>query len=256
MNEEKKDKVNEEKTISEEDLEGLLDEAKGNAEPVVESVKEEAKESEIEIGLETEKEGDGIELEVEPEVEQKKVIQPEVVSARAQEQSQQPQQPSQAIQPITPQTGLVAPVCSVEESVRIFKEFEQAKSKILTGNDVLWIGDDGRPTIEGQGKPYIKRSGWRKLARFFGLSWDIEDIKKLAMENGGYMYKVRVKVWHPAGASVISEGVTTSKNPFFSKGGRKEPDEGDILMTATTVAVNRGITDILGGGEVSGEEVE
>lgn len=256
---------NEEKVIDEDELDDLLEEAKGESTEIeVEPVKEEAKESEIEIELEPEKqkvveiepekEGEGVELEVEKETEiytrEQETVVPRATIA------EQSHQPTQAIQPITPQTGLVAPVCSVEESVRIFKEFEQAKSKILTGNDVLWIGDDGRPAIEGQGKPHIKRSGWRKLARFFGLSWDIENIKKLAMENGGYMYKVRVRVWHPAGASVISEGIATSRDSFFTKGGRKEANEENVLMKAQTVAVNRAISDILGSGEVSGEEKE
>ena len=265
------------KIISEEDLEGLLEEAKGeSAEPVVETETEKAKESEIEIELEpenqvkteveTEKEGEGIELEVESDKqviedegieieksEQKEVIEPEIVSTH---KTEQPQQPSQSIQTIVPQTGLVAPVCSVEESVRIFKQFEQAKSRVLSGNDVLWIGSDGRPAVDGQGTPHIKRSGWRKLARFFGLSWDIENIEKITRERGGYMYKVRVRVWHPAGASVISEGIASSSDSFFTKGGRKEADEENIIMKAQTVAVNRAISDILGSGEVSGEERE
>lgn len=266
--------MSEEKVIDESDLSDLLEETKGEiAVPVVETEKEETKEPEIEIEIEpesrdveveSEKEEKGVELEIETdkqikedkveleiEQEKKEVINPEVLPVHKLEQ---PCQVTQAIQPLIPQTGLVAPVCSVEESVRIFKQFEQAKSKILTGNDILWIGSDGRPGIEGQGNPHIKRSGWRKLARFFGLSWDIENIEKLTMEHGGYMYKVRVKVWHPAGASVISEGVATSKDSFFTKGGRRDADEENVLMKAQTVAVNRAISDILGSGEVSGEE--
>lgn len=262
--------MSEEKVISEEDLEGLLEEAKGdNTETEVKAENEEVKEVGIELELETEtqekvevgteKEGEGVELKVEEEkTEQKGVIVPEVVPTHKSEQPQQlgTVQPSQAIQPLIPQTGLVAPVCSVEESVRIFKEFEQAKSRVLSGNDVLWIGSDGRPAIDGQGTPHIKRSGWRKLARFFGLSWDIENIEKITREHGGYMYKVRVRVWHPAGASVISEGIASSSDSFFTKGGRKEADEENIIMKAQTVAVNRAISDILGSGEVSGEERE
>jgi len=59
----------------------------------------------------------------------------------------------------------------------------------------MWIGDDGKPTVEGEGTPYIKRSGWRKLARFFGLSWSIEDVKEIKTENG-YLYQAKVKIWH------------------------------------------------------------
>ena len=251
------------KLISEEDLDGLLDEVRGDGvELVVETEKQGAKESEIEIELEPENqvktkvgpEGEGVELEVESVPEQKEVIVPEIVPVHTPEQSQQP---TQAIQPVIPQTGLVAPVCSVEESVRIFKEFEQAKSKILTSNDVIWFGDDGRPCEEGYGSPHIKRSGWRKLARFFGLSWNIISISlAIPMQNGGYMYKTKVRIWHPAGASVVAEGVVTSKDPFFTKGGRKEANEEDVIMKSETVAINRGIDDILGGGEVSAEELE
>jgi len=261
----------EEKIIAEEDLEGLLEEAKGEStegKAEVEIEKDGISEQEIELELEPEnhgkeeveleKEDEAIELEVEPEKQGEDVeleVEGEVKVEPYQPQGTA-QQPTQAIQPITHQTGLVAPVCSVQESVRIFKEFEQAKKQILNDNDVLWIGDDGRPAIEGQGKPHIKRSGWRKLARFFGLSWDIENVERLGMRAGGYMYKVRVKVWHPAGASVISEGVATSKDSFFTKGGRKEASEENVLMKAQTVAVNRAISDILGSGEVSGEERE
>jgi len=270
----------EEKIITEEDLDGLLEETKGDSTETVvevETEKEEVNDGRIELELETEeqekvetgKEEEGIELEVEQnkqimedegielgekEIERRNFA--EVMHPELRVEQKKAQQLIHAIQPIIPQTGLVAPVCSVQESVRIFKEFEKAKREILTENDILWIGSDGRPTIEGEGKPHIMRSGWRKLARFFGLSWDIENIEKLTMEHGGYMYKVRVKVWHPAGASVISEGVSTSKDAFFTKGGRKEASEENVLMKAQTVAVNRAISDILGSGEVSGEEEE
>ena len=272
--------MGEEKIIDEDELEGLLEETKGDSavEIEVETEKEGEKESEIEIELETENQNKaeteeelikeredtnegvelGIETEAEVEAEKNEAVVPEIVPAHKSGQGQQTGtvQPSQAIQPLIPQTGLVAPVCSVEESVRIFKQFEQAKSRVLSGNDVLWIGADGRPAVDGQGTPHIKRSGWRKLARFFGLSWDIENIEKLTKEHGGYMYKVRVRVWHPAGASVISEGIASSSDSFFTKGGRKEADEENIIMKAQTVAVNRAISDILGSGEVSGEERE
>ena len=234
MSEEKE----EEEIIEEDELNDLLEEIKGEPEETKEEETSED-EGEIELELETETETQ------EGEIEEKELIEQEVKS--------------EAIQPVvTPtQSGLVAPVCSIEDSIRIFKAFEEAKRKILTKKDIMWIGDDGAPTIEGQGTPYIKRSGWRKLARFFGLSWDIvDDIKKIKMENGGYMYKVKVKVWHPAGASVTAVGVATSEDKFFTKGGRREANEGNVLMKAITVAINRGISDILGSGEVSGEETE
>ena len=239
MDEEKE--VENEEVIDEDELEDLLEEVKGE-EPAKESEETTEEEGEIEIELEPETQ----EEEEKAEIEEKELIEGEVKP--------------EAIQPVTaptiqPQSGLVAPVCSIEDSIRIFKAFEEAKKRILSKNDIMWIGDDGRPTAEGEGTPYIKRSGWRKLARFFGLSWSIEDVKEIKTENG-YLYQAKVKIWHPAGASVEAVGVATSEDKFFTKGGRREANKGNVLMKAITVALNRGISDILGSGEVSGEETE
>ena len=241
MVDEKEIENEEEEVIDEDELEDLLEEVKG--EPEKESEETSEGEGEIEIELEPETQ----EEEEKAEIEEKELIEGEVKP--------------EAIQPVTaptiqPQSGLVEPVCSIEKAIEIFKKFEEAKRKILSENDIMWIGDDGRPTAKGQGTPYIKRSGWRKLARFFGLSWDVESVNKTKMENGGYMYRARVKVWHPSGASVTAEGAATSEDKFFTKGGRKEADEADVLMKAETVAINRVISDILGCGEVSEEETE
>ena len=233
--------VENEEVIDEDELEDLLEEVKGE-EPAKESEETSEEEGEIEIELEPETQ----EEEEKAEIEEKELIEEEVKP--------------EAIQPVTaptiqPQSGLVAPVCSIEKAIEIFKKFEEAKRRVLTKNDIMWIGDDGAPTIEGQGTPYIKRSGWRKLARFFGLSWSIEDVKEIKTENG-YLYQAKVKIWHPAGASVEAVGVATSEDKFFTKGGRREANKGNVLMKAITVALNRGISDILGSGEVSGEETE
>ena len=69
------------------------------------------------------------------------------------------------------------------------------------------------------------------------------------------MYRVRVKISHPCGANIMMDGVATSMDPFFTKGGRKVADEENVFMKAETVALNRAISDILGSGEVSAEEV-
>jgi len=158
-------------------------------------------------------------------------------------------------------TGFLQPVTSIDEAVQLFRLYEDAKTRILTDNDVIWIGKDGRPTEKGQGHPHIKRSGWRKLARFFGLSCKILERKKeWAEDNEGryYIWTYKVRASHPCGAYQDAEGVCTSRDPFFSKkhGERIEPEEENIMMKAQTVAFNRAISDLLGSGEISAEEVE
>ncbi|MHC1587318.1 MAG: hypothetical protein ACXQTX_02400 [Candidatus Syntropharchaeia archaeon] len=158
------------------------------------------------------------------------------------------------------QQDFLAPVTTIEKAVQTFGLYEEAKKRILTDNDVIWIGKDGRPTEKGQGHPHIKRSGWRKLARFFGLSCQIlERRKEWAEDSEGryYIWTYKVRASHPCGAYQDAEGVCTSRDPFFSKkhGRRIEPEEENIMMKAQTVAFNRAISDLLGSGEVSAEEV-
>ena len=252
-----------EEVIDEEELDELLEEVKGEIGEEEEEIEETSGE-EVELELEPEtktetKTETEVEVSESTETEEAEVIELEEESAVEKKGEKEKTMKTEAIKPVAEavqRNSFVAPVCSVEDAVRVFKQFEDAKRKVLSSNDILWIGDDGAPTIEGQGTPYIKRSGWRKLARFFGLSWDIKDTRKVKMENGGYMYIATVKVWHPAGASIVAEGVATSEDKFFTKGGRRAANEGNVLMKAITVAINRGISDILGCGEVSEEETE
>jgi hypothetical protein len=156
--------------------------------------------------------------------------------------------------------GFLTPAASLDEAMRAFELFEQAKTKLLGDSDVLWIGSDGKPTQKGQGHPHIKRSGWRKLARFFGINCTIihrEKIWSKDSEGEYYIWKYTVRAQHPSGGYFDAEGVCSSRDPFFSKkhGQRIEPDEADIMLKAQTVAFNRAVSDLLGSGEVSVEEL-
>lgn len=156
--------------------------------------------------------------------------------------------------------GFIVPATTIGSAVELFKLFERAKTEILSDNDVIWIGANGRPTDKGMGHPHIKRPGWRKLARFFGLSCRIlEKRKEWTKDKEGeyYIWTYKVRAIHPSGAYQEAEGVCTSRDPFFSKrrGERIEPEEENIMMKAQTVGFNRAISDLLGSGEVSAEEL-
>ena len=154
-----------------------------------------------------------------------------------------------------PISGMVAPVATIDTAIEIFKKYEEAKTRILSENDILWIGDDGKPTAKGKGKPHIKRSGWRKLARFFGLSCEIINKEKIT-DGKDYKWIYRVVATHPSGAQQYAEGIASSRDKFFTKGGKTEAKEENVMLKAQTVAFNRAISDLLGGGEISAEEVE
>jgi len=159
------------------------------------------------------------------------------------------------------QGGFLAPATTIQNALETFNMFENAKTKLLNQNDVLWIGRDGRPSTPGKGgKPHIKRSGWRKMARFFGLNCTIinrEKIKSRDSEGEFYLWMYTVRATHPNGCHYDGEGIATSRDPFFSKKGgvRIEPNEANIMMKAQTIAFNRAISDLLGSGEVSADEM-
>jgi len=151
--------------------------------------------------------------------------------------------------------GFIKPVANLDQQIAVFKLYEEAKTKLLSDADVLWIGADGRPAKPGVGHAHIKRSGWRKMARFFGLSCEIISRERIGTVKE-YSWIYRVVARHPGGAYQHAEGVSSSNDKFFTKGGKVEAKEENVMLKAQTVAFNRAISDLLGGGEISAEEVE
>ena len=159
------------------------------------------------------------------------------------------------------QPGFLDAAVSIDEAVHAFELYEKAKARLLTDADILYIGPNGLPAKKTSpgATPYIKKSGWRKMARFFGLSVNVLHREKIWVEDSKgpyYIWTYLVTVSHPCGASVTSEGVCTSRDKFFTKGGKVQADEANVMLKAQTVAINRGISDLLGSGDVSAEEVE
>jgi len=152
--------------------------------------------------------------------------------------------------------GFMSPAATLDEAFQAFEMFDKAKVRLLRDQDVVWFGKSGAPVQKGtpNAKPYLLKSAWRRMARFFGLSIDVEGREKIS-EGDDYIWVYRYRITHPCGAYVVSEGVCSSKDSFFTKGGRVTADEADVMLKAQTVAINRGVSDLLGSGEVSGEEM-
>ena len=152
--------------------------------------------------------------------------------------------------------GFMSPAATLDEAFQAFEMFDKAKERLLRDQDVVWFGKAGAPVKKGtpDAKPYLLKSAWRRMARFFGLSIDVEGREKIG-EGDDYIWAYRYRITHPCGAYVVSEGVCSSKDSFFTKGGRVKADEADVMLKAMTVAINRGVSDLLGSGEVSGEEM-
>ncbi len=154
-----------------------------------------------------------------------------------------------------------------EATIRHFHLFDRIKEKLLNPReDILYIGVDGRPVPYGQrtkaASPYIRRSGWLKLAHAFGVDIQVLEWWKDPGEDemGAYYvwnFKVRA-VHHDTGRFAEAVGAATSRDPFFSRKGKQRvtPEEKNIKLKAETVAINRAIAQLVGGGQTSAEEAE
>lgn len=167
--------------------------------------------------------------------------------------------------------ALVQPVTSDLERIKeTYEWFEQIKTELLDNPDIQTIG----------GNAFITKSGWRKIATAFGVSVHVVEVER-AEQNGVVRFDATVKAVAPNGTT--SEGVgscgsnesnfmdTMDNRPnidedhedaLFVDGKHrvlKDPravNEHDIRSTAVTRAKNRAISDLVGGGEVSAEEMD
>jgi hypothetical protein len=91
-----------------------------------------------------------------------------------------------------------------------------------------------------------KKSAWRKLARFYGVSTEIMEKSKEVHKDGSFTYHYSVRA-SACGVNTEGEGSCTSTE----KGGRSEHE---TRATAHTRAKSRAISDLIGFGQVSAEE--
>lgn len=129
--------------------------------------------------------------------------------------------------------------------------FEGLKMSLLTDSDIQTI-----KTKDGKERSFIKRSGFRKLALAFNISDEIiskeQNVVSVPDDKGPpyTIWTVTVKATASNGRSSLGLGSCSSRERAFA-----HPDH-DILATAHTRAKNRAISDLIGSGEISAEEIE
>lgn len=157
------------------------------------------------------------------------------------------------------QNQVLMPAVSPDEALRVWKQYKDLKEKIIEPSDIQKI----------EGKDFLKKSYWRKIATFFNLS--VEVISESHEQVG------RTIVWHftckaiaSKGRFAIGVGSCDAYEKATLKDGRymgynkntkswyeaKANSIHNIRATAETRAFNRAVSNLVGGGEVSAEEVE
>jgi len=136
--------------------------------------------------------------------------------------------------------SIVTPMVGAEEAIKAWDSYLELKKAIIKPDDIQQI----------QGKIFLKKSYWRKIATFFNLSVDIVSERKEALEDGNVTYHFVCKATAPNGRFAIGAGSCD-----VNEKGRANSIH-NTRSTAETRAWNRAVSNLVGGGEVSAEEVD
>lgn len=165
---------------------------------------------------------------------------------------------TKALAPV--QEAIVMPAVSTKEAVEAWQQYQDLKAKIKEPSDVQEI----------QGNEFLKKSYWRKIAAFFNLTIEVVSEEKEKL-GSTFVWHFTIKAIAPNGRSAIGTGScdmyekaefdpeTKQYMATNRKTGQKFPAKPNsihnIRTTAETRAFNRAVSNLVGGGEVSAEEV-
>lgn len=145
-------------------------------------------------------------------------------------------------------------IVDVDGAKKFWENYQQLTESILDASDY-------------QGGQFKKKSAWRKYATAFNISDEIINEETTTDEKGRILSsKFYVKATAPNGRSSMGVGVCslydkitkrdTTEPTEFELRKRFSNAEHDIPATAHTRAKNRAISDLIGAGEVSAEEMD
>jgi hypothetical protein len=139
---------------------------------------------------------------------------------------------------------IVAPIDD-DILVENWRRMQRFKQRVLTKDDYVVIA----------GRLYLKKSAWRKWEFACGVSDEIVSFDRVPTQGkdqgGNFSYRVVVRAFHEkSGRSSVGVAAASRRE-------KKDwaHEEHDIFALAHTRAKNRAIADLVGGGEVSAEEM-
>lgn len=150
-------------------------------------------------------------------------------------------------QAATPPSRQVLMPMEATDVVAGMKAYQELLPQLLTETDYQ---------AAEAGKRFVKKSGFRKIARAFNLSVTIEQLHVERDEQGRPMRAECVaRATAPNGQVQDGDGYC-SADEFIGRRADSVKIENDLRTTATTRAKNRAISDLVGMGEVSAEEID
>lgn len=164
--------------------------------------------------------------------------------------------------------SLVRIVDTPDNIEKSWGDFQDLKKKIIKSEDLqaYTVGSGNNK----QTKHFIKKSGWKKIGAAFGVDVQVQNCETIPFEPGYFAIKYTVRAIAPSGRYADGVGSCDSHEERFEETIWQKNSEGksfkqgtgvykfkynDIDGTAYTRAANRAIADLVGGGEVSAEEM-
>lgn len=135
-----------------------------------------------------------------------------------------------------------------EQVVAGMQAYQELLPRLLDDSDYQRVGS----------RRFVKKSGWRKIARAFNLSVEIVTVRVLRDDHGGPVRAEAIcRAIAPNGQVQDGDGYCAiDEDRFSSDRANLSKVENDLRATATTRAKNRAISDLVGMGEVSAEEAD
>jgi len=141
---------------------------------------------------------------------------------------------------------------NAEKRIEAVNKIKQMALRVTNSNDWVDMG----------GKPYLQSSGAEKIARLFGICWQIEEPTIEYDEDGHFTYTYKgTFTLIKQGVSIEAVGTRSSRDPLFSKSHGKDipPSEiskADVKKSAYTNLTANGITRLLGIRNLSWDDVK
>jgi hypothetical protein len=133
----------------------------------------------------------------------------------------------------------------IEKTLEALKRFEDFKRQVLTKDDYVEIMN----RKSGERKKYIKKSGWLKYALATGISLQLISESKEVTPEGKTIYHFTYRAIAPNGRYADAVGSASVDEREFARRVH------DVRALAQTRAMERAISNLVGGGELGAEEI-
>lgn len=164
-------------------------------------------------------------------------------------------QTTKALSVVVENTALIHPLATPTEAKAAIEEWEALKAAIVSETDIRREKRKQKNKETGQYEDvetaYLKKSAWRKMGVFFGLQVEvIPQTEKIEVIGTVKLASVSYKATAKNGVSCDGDGHCGSDEP-----GKMGWTLSNLAATAHTRAYSRAVSNLVGGGQVSAEEV-